>query len=90
MTVKRLELKHKRPDIALMHRDYCDYLRDHQPRDKNQNKTLTKIEHELSISEFWDPDISTMRKLQFFKFISYISFKQNFKKSKYSADLRWV
>lgn len=52
MTVKRLELKHKRPDIALMHRDYCDYLRDHQPRDKNQNKTLTKIEHELSISEF--------------------------------------
>lgn len=20
-----------------MHRDYCDYLRDHQPRDKNQN-----------------------------------------------------
>lgn len=67
MTVKRLELKHKRPDIALMQRDYCDYLRDHQPRDKNQNKTLTKIEHELSISEFWDSRHLYNAKIAIFK-----------------------
>ena len=52
MTVKRLELKHKRLDITLMHRDYCDYLRDHQPLvQASKSPKTTPMEQMLSLAK---------------------------------------
>lgn len=80
MTVKRLELKHKRLDITLMHRDYCDYLRDHQPLvQASKGPKTTPIEHRLSLAKANQTNIVT----------SIFEFNKNNNAPKYTA-LYWV